>query len=65
MNDLLALMHDTMGDLARIQYSVNALKDKEKPLTEEEKLKFLSFIEKSEAHMRSILDKFYLDNKDV
>jgi hypothetical protein len=63
MNDLLKLMHDTMGDTARIKGSIILLKSG--TLTAEETMKLLDAIDTSNDHTQKVIDQYYKDNVAV
>lgn len=60
MNDLLQLMHDTMGKTANIKGSVNLLR---KHLLNEEAMKLLDIIEHQSVALNEVLDAYYKKNK--
>lgn len=57
MNDLLQLMHDTMGKTANIKGSVNLLK-KHYGINQEGQ-KLLEIIEKQANELNAVLDAYY------
>lgn len=61
MNDLLQLMHDTMGKTANIKGSVNLLKGE--GLSESEKYKLFEIIENQANALNIVLDEYYKKNK--
>jgi hypothetical protein len=62
MNELLQLMHDTMGRVASIKGAVKLLK--EDKLSPEDKIKMLDAIESKANELNGVLDGYYVKQKD-
>jgi len=62
MNELLQLMHDTMGKTARIKGCVKLLKGGTQ-LTQIDRIKMLDIIERSAEDLNKVLDAYYISQK--
>ncbi len=62
MNELLQLMHDTMGKVARIKGSTKLLQSGN--LSKEEECKLLDIIDKSADELNQVLDAYYINKKN-
>jgi hypothetical protein len=62
MNEILQLMHDTMGRVASIKGAVKLLK--EDKLSPEDKIKMLDAIEIKANELNGVLDAYYIKKQN-
>ena len=62
MNELLQLMHDTMGKVARIKSSTKLLQSGN--LSKEDECKLLDIIDISADELNKVLDAYYISKKN-
>lgn len=61
--NILQLMHDAIGPVNSIKASINLLRDGK--LSKEDTVKLLNIMETRANDLNSVLDAFYIVNKDV